>query len=110
TNHLPRSQKLSPRLNSWPETRAVMMPPKKTRAKRAGDKAYGAGERSGKKAKTGASATADSADVQPQGLGITEVTIPAPAHTLPMSNIPVDAPSTLPQPTSSYYRPKTYVY
>jgi hypothetical protein len=48
---LPIKQKLSPRLNSWPETQAAMMPAKKTRPKRAGDQAYGAGESSGKKAK-----------------------------------------------------------
>jgi len=48
---LPIKQKLSPRLNSWPETQATMMPTKKTRQKRAGDQAYGAGESSGKKAK-----------------------------------------------------------
>jgi hypothetical protein len=48
---LPMKQKLSPRLNSWPETQAAMMPAKKARPKRAGDQAYGAGESSGKKAK-----------------------------------------------------------
>jgi len=52
TTLLPKKQKLPPRLNSWPETQAAMMPAKKTRPKRAGDQAYGAGESSGKKAKT----------------------------------------------------------
>jgi hypothetical protein len=47
---LPAAKRLSPHLNSWPETRAVMMPAKKGRKKRTGD-AYGAGEQSGKKAK-----------------------------------------------------------
>ena len=49
---LPVKQKLSPRLNSWPETQAAMMPAKKTCPKWAGDQAYyGAGESSGKKVK-----------------------------------------------------------
>jgi hypothetical protein len=47
---LPTAKRLSPHLNSWPETQAVMMPAQKTRKKRIGD-GYGAGEQSGKKAK-----------------------------------------------------------
>jgi len=48
---LPIKQKFSPRLNSWPEAQAAMMPAKKMRQKRAGDQAYSAGESSGEKAK-----------------------------------------------------------
>lgn len=48
-----RLPQIAPNQRSWPETSAVMIrvPPKKTRAKRMGDPAYGAGERSAKKAK-----------------------------------------------------------
>ena len=54
-----RVPRIAPNQKSWPETRAVMvrMPPKKTKAKRTGDPAYGGGERSGKKAKTATAAT-----------------------------------------------------
>ena len=47
----PRVPNIPPNVKGWSETKAVMMPPKKTRSKRAGDPAYGAGEKSGKKAK-----------------------------------------------------------
>ena len=46
-----RVPNIPPNMKGWTETKAVMMPPKKTRSKRAGDPAYGAGEKSGKKAK-----------------------------------------------------------
>ena len=49
--HRTRVPNIPPNVKGWTETRAVMMPPKKTRSKRAGDSAYGAGEKSGKKAK-----------------------------------------------------------
>jgi hypothetical protein len=48
---LPRRQQLPPNINSWNETAAVM-PAAKKRKKKAGDAAYGAGETSGKKART----------------------------------------------------------
>jgi len=34
---LPTAKRLAPRLNSWPETQAIMMPTQKTRKKRIGD-------------------------------------------------------------------------
>jgi hypothetical protein len=46
-----RSQPIPPNQKSWTETKAVMVPAKKTRQKRVGDSNYGAGERSGKKAR-----------------------------------------------------------
>ena len=50
TGVLPVHQKVPPNSRTWVETMSVM-PPVKGRRKRAGDKAYGAGESSGKKAK-----------------------------------------------------------
>lgn len=48
---MPVRMKISPNIKAATETRAVMMPPKKTRAKRVGDPAYGGGTQSGRKAK-----------------------------------------------------------
>ena len=48
---LPVHQKVAPNVRTWNETKKVM-PVVKTRQKRAGDQAYGAGAASGKKAKT----------------------------------------------------------
>ena len=47
----PRIPDIPPTAKGWKETQTAMMPSKKNRRKRAGDAAYGAGERSGKKAK-----------------------------------------------------------
>jgi len=47
----PRVPNIPPNVKGWKETQMAMMPSKKGRRKRAGDAAYGAGERSGKKAK-----------------------------------------------------------
>ena len=105
---LPTKQKLSPRLNSWPETQAAMMPAKKTRPKRAGDQAYGAGESSGKKAKllpkpvaaesgplVNTHPIANSTQAQVLPANDPHIQIPAPPH---------------PPSTSNYYRPKTHLY
>lgn len=99
---LPVKQKLSPRLNSWPETQAAMMPPKKTRAKKRGDEAYGTGESSGKKAKmlpklvTSAIETVIFPAVGQTGLNMSQPVHPE-----------VAGPS---QPSSSYYHSKTHLY
>lgn len=103
---LPVKQKLSPHLNSWPETQAAMMPAKKTHPKRAGDQAYGAGESSGKKAK-----------LLPKPAVATESFPPAVVNThpnhvreqVPQTNDPCIDPSHPPS-TSNYYRAKTHLY
>jgi hypothetical protein len=46
---LPSKQTVPPNTKSWNETQAVM-PPAKTKKRKPGDQAYGAGESSGKKA------------------------------------------------------------
>jgi hypothetical protein len=108
---LPIKQKLAPRLNSWPETKAVMMPEKKTRAKRAGDKAYGAGETSGKKAKI--LPTAVSVERQ---VAVTQAAAPVnivkPVGAVPLTSAfqPLQPPLVDSQPPSRYYRPKTHLY
>jgi hypothetical protein len=97
---LPVKQKLSPHLNSWPETQAAMMPPKKTRAKKQGDKAYGAGESSGKKAKT-----------LPKPVASVETSVVISAVVQAESNEAVHLEATnTSQPFSNYYRPKTRLY
>jgi hypothetical protein len=110
---LPEKKKLSPRLNSWPETQAAMMPPKKTRTKKAGDEAYGAGEMSGKKAKT-----------LPKSMSLigrppfTQSASPISATNSSQAGVldtgstqpPLSQAPTLSQPTSSYYRSKTHLY
>ena len=87
---LPVKQKLSPRLNSWPETQASMMLPKKKRSKPTGDKSYGAGQASGKKAKT--------------------LTVPLVPTEVPASNAVASVQKSKQNPPSSHYRPKTRLY
>lgn len=60
-----RSQPIPPNQKSWTETKAVMVPAKKTRQKRVGDSSYGAGERSGKKARAAESKASKKMSVQP---------------------------------------------
>ena len=60
-----RSQPIPPNQKSWTETKAVMVPAKKTRQKRVGDSSYGAGERSGKKARAAESKVSKKMSVQP---------------------------------------------
>jgi hypothetical protein len=105
---LPVKQKLSPRLNSWPETQAAMMPAKKTRSKRAGDQAYGAGESSGKKAKLLPKPVA----TESCSLAIV-TTHPnlAQAQVLQTNDPYIQPPvPSLPHSTSNYYRAKTHLY
>ncbi|KAF8887878.1 hypothetical protein CPB84DRAFT_1816607 [Gymnopilus junonius] len=91
---LPVKRKLSPRLNSWPETQAAMMPAKKTCTKQASDEAYSAGEASGKKAKK-----------NPKGMPSSE-----PQVILQIAFHPPQAPPAQSQLSQSYYRPKTHLY
>ena len=99
---------LSPRLNSWLENQAAMMPAKKTRPKRAGDQASGAGESSGKKAKLLPKPVA----IESCPLAIVN-THPNPAHAQVLQNndpyTQPPVPSHLPC-TSNYYRAKTHLY
>lgn len=60
-----RSPPIPPNQKSWSETKAVMVPVKKTRQKRVGDSSYGAGERSGKKARSAESKAFKKMSVQP---------------------------------------------
>jgi len=107
-NLLPKRQKLSPRLNSWPETQAAMMPAKKTRPKRAGDQAYGAGESSGKRVKTLPKPLPT--EWHPVDIVIANQN-PVQARVLPAISSLAQAPvSSQVASTSSYYRPKTHLY
>ena len=105
---LPIKQKLSPRLNSWPETQAAMMPAKKTRPKRAGDQAYGAGESSGKKAKLLPKPVTVAIESFPLAIVRTHPN-PAEAQVDPLAYIQPPVPSHLPS-TSNYYQAKTHLY
>lgn len=106
---LPVKQKLSPRLNTWPETQAAMMPAKKTRAKRAGDEAYGACEASGKKAKKIQKTTSVSASTAAPPSAPDTVEMPILSMTCPFQP-QVQAPPPKSQPNQNYYRTKTYQY
>jgi hypothetical protein len=89
-----------------------MMPPKKMQTRKAGDEAYGAGEMSGKKAKTLPKSMLVGRPPVTQRAPLISVTNSSQAGALdtgsiqpPLSQAP--APS---QPTSSYYRSKTHLY
>ena len=109
---LPKKQKLSPHLNSWPETQAVMMPAKKTHRKRAGNEAYGAGESSGKKVKLLQKPMATEGfllvDNHPNPTLPGTLVLPTnDEHAQP----PVPFHSKFhPPPTSNYYHPNTHLY
>jgi hypothetical protein len=120
---MPARQKIAPNIKTSTETKAAMMPPKKTRAKRImGDPAYGAGESSGRKAKRvkGKRCVACHALIQqylnpsyrsnspPKPLSATQpVPIPAPQtlHSLPHSSLYMKAPHAYPSPHYHGYGP-----
>ncbi|KAJ7164673.1 hypothetical protein C8R43DRAFT_987894 [Mycena crocata] len=94
-NILPSSQHIPPNSNEWRQTKASMvMPPVKTRPKRAGDPSYGAGASSGGKAKK--------SKPNPKEL-------PATTPSLPTSTPSVQAPSQAP-PTPLQYIPNPPLY
>ena len=107
---LPVKQKLSPRLNSWPETQAAMMPARKKRTKRTGDKSYGAGESSGKKAKTTLQSKAANATTMSVPTRSLSTTVTQVSTLSPNAEEREIAPEVQLPASSSYYRPKTHLY
>lgn len=110
---LPTAKRLPPHLNSWPETRVAMMPPIKSRKKRAGD-AYGAGEVSGKKAKKNdipmASSSTTKKSLVPSSTPVPSIAVPSTQIVIPQAThyyFPgsTTQPMYVPMPHYYYYPP-----
>ncbi|KAF8177955.1 hypothetical protein K438DRAFT_2180632 [Mycena galopus ATCC 62051] len=106
---LPNAQHLEPNmLSQWKKTHKGMMPGVKTKRKPAGDPSYGAGARSGGKAKeppqkkTKSTSTASTSAAGPPPPSNSLLLAAAPTQTLPLSAILPAAHSSTPRYTASH--------